>query len=120
MIIFKLNLRFWFYFLSKYGANVHVGYFSLNRWFLQVQFHCYYFVYFSHLLDVDVGLDSMSYMVAENFGEVVVCVAIHKVNSSCAIEFPFSVYLSTTDGSAGIKILLSEIQLFHYNMLTLV
>ena len=54
--------------------------------------------------DIDVGLESTSYKVAENFREVEVCVTLQRVTSSCAIGFPFSVNLSTTDGSAGIKL----------------
>ena len=56
-----------------------------------------------HPVDIDVGLESTSYQVAENFGEVKVCVTLQRVSNSCAIAFPFSVNLSTTDGSAGIK-----------------
>ena len=55
-------------------------------------------------MDIDVGLEYTSYPVAENFSEVVVCVTVERVTTDCAIGFPFSVNLSTTDGSAGIKI----------------
>jgi hypothetical protein len=51
-------------------------------------------------LDIDVGLESTSYLVAENFGKVEVCVSLQRVNITCAIGFPFSVNLSTADGSA--------------------
>ena len=55
-------------------------------------------------MDIDVGLESTSYMVAENFRKVEVCVTVQGVTSGCAIGFPFSVNFSTTDGSAGIKL----------------
>ena len=55
-------------------------------------------------MDVDVGLESTSYMVAENFHKVEVCVTLQGVTSGCAIGFPFSINLSTIDGSAGIKL----------------
>ena len=56
-------------------------------------------------VDIDVGLESTSYKVAENFHEVEVCVTLQRVTSSCAIGFPFHVNFSTIDGSAGIYIL---------------
>ena len=55
-------------------------------------------------VDIDVGLELTSYMVAENFRTVEVCVTLQRVTSGCAIGFPFSVNLSTIDGSAGIKL----------------
>ena len=57
-----------------------------------------------HPVDINVGLESTSYKVGENFREVEVCVTLQRVTSGCAIGFPFSVNLSTTDGSAGIKL----------------
>ena len=55
-------------------------------------------------MDINVGLESTSYKVAENFHEVEVCVTLQRVTSGCAIGFPFSVNLSTINGSAGIKL----------------
>ena len=71
---------------------------------MQLQLHCYFVASFPHPVDIDVGLESISNTVEENFGEVEVCVTIQRVTNSCAIGFPFSVTLSTTDDSAGIKL----------------
>ena len=71
---------------------------------MQLQLHCYFVASFPHPVDIDVGLEYMSNQAAENFGEVVVCVTIQRVTDGCAIGFPFSVNLSTTDGSAGIQL----------------
>ena len=63
-----------------------------------------YFAFISHPVDIDVGLESTSYVVAENFRKVEVCVTLQRVTSGCAIGFPFSVNLATINGSAGIKL----------------
>ena len=68
------------------------------------ELHCYILALFLHLVNIGIGLESTTYPVVENFGEVVVCVTIQKVTITCAIGFPFSVILSTTDGSAGINL----------------
>ena len=73
---------------------------------LQVELYCCFFSSFSHPVDINLGLELTSYTIAENGGEVVICIRVERITTSCAIdsEFPASVNLSTTDGSAGIKL----------------
>ena len=60
-------------------------------------------------MDIGVGLESKLYMIQESSKRVEVCIALQNVTSDCAIGFSFSVNLSTTDGSAGIYIILCTI-----------
>lgn len=49
-----------------------------------------------------VGLEETSKRVLESVGRVEACITVHSHNtSSCAIEFPFVLRLSTSDDSAG-------------------
>ena len=71
------------------------------------------FILYSYPVNIGVGLESTSYKVAENFHKVEVCITLQGVTSGCAIGFPFSVNLSTIDGSAGIKLCMeSNLSLF--------
>ena len=49
-----------------------------------------------------VGLERTLYNKTEDVVLVEVCVIVYSPNISCPIEFPFSVNLSTTNGTAGI------------------
>ena len=48
-----------------------------------------------------VGLEETSYTVSEDVGFVNVCAIVYSPTIDCPIEFPFSVGLSTRDGSAS-------------------
>ena len=50
-----------------------------------------------------VGLEMTFYNVSEEVGFVEVCVIVTPTNTTCPIEFPFNISLSTTDISAGKK-----------------
>lgn len=48
-----------------------------------------------------VGLESTLYMMTEDVGLVEVCAIMYSPNITCPIEFPFNVYLLTSDSTAG-------------------
>ena len=54
-----------------------------------------------HSLVAVVGLERTLYMTTEDVVLVEVCVIVSSPNISCPIEFPFTVNLSTTNGTAG-------------------
>ena len=88
----------------KCDANVHVLKCQILLFLRAVSAGTFKFVTsFPHSANIDVGLESI-YPVKENFGGVTVCVTIQRVTTGCAIGFPFSMNLSTTDGSAGTKL----------------
>ena len=49
-----------------------------------------------------VGLEKAIFFVSEDVGVVELCVRVFEPDIECPIEFPFSVILSTADGTAGI------------------
>ena len=61
-----------------------------------------YFI-FILVTDAVVGLEMTFYEVPEDVGVVKVCAIVYSPNGNieCPIEFPFEVFLSTTEGSAG-------------------
>ena len=58
--------------------------------------------FFSHPVDIDVGLELMFYEVQENYEIVEVCITLQNIPTNCPIDFSISVNLSITQGSAGI------------------
>lgn len=56
--------------------------------------------YLPHAVAV-VGLESSVYMITEDMGLVEVCAILYSPNITCPVEFPFTVNLSTSDGTAG-------------------
>ena len=48
-----------------------------------------------------VGLEQTFFRVSENVGMVELCARVFEPDIQCPIEFPFSVSLSTSDGTAG-------------------
>ena len=55
------------------------------------------------ITDAVVGLERTLYEVTEDVGVVEVCAIVYSPNGNinCSIDFPFEVFLSTTEGSAG-------------------
>ena len=61
----------------------------------------YKYLHFKLILVAVVGLERTLYMTTEDVVLVEVCAIVYSPNISCPIEFPFSVILSTTNGTAG-------------------
>ena len=59
------------------------------------------FIYYTFTSEAVVGLERTIYSASEHAGVVEVCAIVYSPTIDCPIAFPFSVSLSTTDGSAG-------------------
>lgn len=89
----KLLSRFWTMIVSSDSEEQqHIHTLSLQVAYTQA--------YLPHAVAV-VGLESTLYTMTEDAGLVEVCAVMYSPNITCPIEFPFNVYLSTTDGTAG-------------------
>ena len=58
-------------------------------------------MFFLFSVEAEVGLEMTLYTVPEEMGVAEVCVVVTSPVLPCPIEFPFTVILSTNDGTAG-------------------
>ena len=54
----------------------------------------------------EIGFETEECVVAEDDGELEVCVVIHNPLLDCPVVFPFELMISTTPGTAGVYIII--------------
>ena len=71
----------------------------------------------SHSAGARVGLEQTFFRVTEGVGVVGVCIRVFEPDIECPIKFPFNVQLVTADGTAGIVIRISNVNMHNILML---
>ena len=71
----------------------------------------------SHSAEARVGLEQTFFRVTEGVGVFEVCFVVFEPDIECPIKFPFNVQLVTADGTAGIVIRISNVNMHNMFML---